>query len=153
MIWAVGMAKVIRQTKPAELGRCRQHSRRTIRPAQASQQNNSQQMLAGLSPCSAGWWRECGGTGHSKGGLGPTYLSPSHLSPLPVTVHTHSLNLYKPNLAPTYFFVFFLLFLSIYFPTINRPLTPYNVLVRLTYLSPSLLPTPTFPSRRGIREG
>ena len=34
-------------------------------------------------------------------------LSPSHLSPLPVTVHTHSLNLEKPNLAPTYFFLFF----------------------------------------------
>ena len=33
------------------------------------------------------------------------YLSPSHLSPLPVSVHTHSLNLQKPNLAPTYFFV------------------------------------------------
>ena len=59
------------------------HSRQTIRPAQAlkkqlqtiqpSQQNNSQQMkLAGLLPCSAGWWRECGGAGHSEGGLGPT---------------------------------------------------------------------------------
>ena len=70
-----------------------EHSRRTIRPAQALKQNNSQQTLAGLSPCSAGWWRECGGAGHSKGGLRPTYLSPSHLSPLPVTVPAHSLNL------------------------------------------------------------
>ena len=102
-----GMAKVDRQTKPAEQGRCRQTQPaddptgtgleaqlQTIRPVQASQQNNSQQMmLAGLSPCSAGWWRECGGAGHSKGGLRPTYLSPSHLSPLPVYVNTHSLNL------------------------------------------------------------
>ena len=68
-----------------------EHSRRTLRPAQASK-NNSQQ-LAGLSPCSAGWWREYDGAGHSGGGLRPTYLSPSHLSPLPVSVHTHSLNL------------------------------------------------------------
>ena len=95
-----------RQTKPAKQGRCRQPQPaddltgtgleaqlQTIRPVQASQQNNSQQTsLAGLSPCSAGWWRECGGAGHSKGGLRPTYLSPSHLSPLPVTVYTHSLN-------------------------------------------------------------
>ena len=66
----------------------------TIQPVQASQQNNSKQTsLAGLSPCSAGWWRECGGAGHSEGRLRPTYLSPSHLSPLPVSVHTHSLNL------------------------------------------------------------
>ena len=28
--------------------------------------------LASLLPCSAGWWRECGGAGHSEGGLGPT---------------------------------------------------------------------------------
>ena len=63
-----------------------EHSRRTIRPAQAlkkqlqtirpvqaSQQNNSQQTSsAGLSPCSAGWWRECGGAGHSEGRLRPT---------------------------------------------------------------------------------
>ena len=75
------------QAKPAEQGRCRQTQPaddltgtgleeqllQTIRPVQATQQNNSQQMmLAGLSPCSAGWWRECGGAGHSEGGLGPT---------------------------------------------------------------------------------
>ena len=41
-----------------------------------------------------------------KAGSDLLYLSPSHLAPLPVTVSTHSLNLYKPNLAPTYFFVF-----------------------------------------------
>jgi len=40
----------------------------------------------------------------------PNRPSPSHLSPLPVTVSTHSLNFEKPNLAPTYFFVFLFLF-------------------------------------------
>ena len=101
-----GMAKVAgkqsRQNKAAAGKHSRQMIRpaqalkkpqlQTIRPVQALQQNNSQQ-LAGLSPCSAGWWRECGGAGHSESGLGPTYLLPSHLSPLPVSVHTHSLNL------------------------------------------------------------
>ena len=104
-----GMAKVAgtqsrqnkarcRQTQPADepTGTGLEAQLQTIWPIQASQQNNSQQMLAGLSPCSAGWWRECGGAGHSGGGLRPTYLSPSHLLPLPVTVHTHSLNLKNP---------------------------------------------------------
>ena len=103
-----GMAKVAGKQSRLNRAAAGKHSRRTIRPAQAlkkqllqtiwpvqaSQQNNSQQTsLAVLSPCSAGWWRECGGAGHSEGGLRPTYLSPSHLSPLPVTVYTHSLNL------------------------------------------------------------
>ena len=46
-----------------------------------------------------------------KAGSDLPCLSPSHLSPLPVSVHTHSLNLYKPNLAPTYFFVFIFIFI------------------------------------------
>ena len=86
MRWAVGMAWQRWQqanTKPAEQATAGGHSRRTLRPAQASR-NNSQQMaglaakqqppmkLAGLSPCSAGRWRECGGAGHSRGGLRPT---------------------------------------------------------------------------------
>ena len=78
------MAKVDRQTKPAEQGRCRQtqpaddptgtgleEQLQTIRPVQASQQNSQPMKLAGLLPCSAGWWREYGGAGHSEGGLGP----------------------------------------------------------------------------------
>ena len=99
----------------------------TIRPVQASQQNNSQQMtLAGLSP-----WREYGGAGHSEGGLRPTYLSPSHLSPLPVSVHTHSLNLQKTQFSPNLlFFCFYFYFTS---PLKIRPLTPFIVIVRLTY--------------------
>ena len=79
------------------------HSRQMVCPAQASKKNNSQQlaglaakqqpqMLAGLSPCSAGRWRECGGAGHSERRaqtystcLPPTYrlcLSPSLPTPL-----------------------------------------------------------------------
>ena len=46
----------------------------------------------------------------------PNRLSPSHLSPLPVTVSTHSLNLEKPNLAPTYFFVFLLFIYPLLLP-------------------------------------
>ena len=97
-MWAVGMnkgmAKVERQAKPAEQGRCRR-----TQPADdptgtglAAKQQPADD-VGRLSPCSAGWWREYGGAGHSEGGLRPTYLSPSHLSPLPVTVYTHSLNL------------------------------------------------------------
>ncbi len=82
MAWQRWTGKANRQNKAA----AGKHSRQTIRPVQASQQNNSQQMklaglaakqqppmkLAGLSPCSAGWWRECGGAGHLDGGLRPT---------------------------------------------------------------------------------
>ena len=77
----VAAGKQSRQNKAA----AGEHSRRTIRPAQAlkqqlqtirpvqaSQQNSQPMKFAGLSPCSAGWWRECGGAGHSEGGLGPT---------------------------------------------------------------------------------
>ena len=105
MAWQVG-------TQPAEQGTAGEHSRRTLRPAQASK-NNSQQLaglaaklqppikLASLSPCSAGEWREYGGAGTQKAGSDLPTLSLPHLSPLPVTVPTHSLNLEKPNLAPT----------------------------------------------------
>ena len=97
-----------------------EHSRRTIRPAQALSQNNGQQLAASQQnnsrrrrwPASLRAVQVGGGSAvvpaTQKGGLRPTYLSPSHLSPLPVTVSTHSLNLYKPNLAPTYFFVVFI---------------------------------------------
>ena len=87
-----------------------------------------------------------------KAGADLPNLSLPHLSPLPVTVSTHSLNLYKPNLAPTYFFVF-IIFIPFTSPLKTCPRTPFTVCVRLTYPVPSLLPTPTFPSQRGIREG
>ena len=48
-----------------------------------------------------------------KVGSDRPYCLPPNLSPLPVSVHTHSLNLSKiPNFAPTYFFVLF----YFYFP-------------------------------------
>ena len=65
--------------------------------------------LAGLSPCSAGKWGECKGAGPQKAGSDLPDLSLPHLSPLPVTVPTHSLNFEQPNLAPNLiFFVFFI---------------------------------------------
>ena len=85
-----------------------------------------------------------------EGGLGPTLLSPSHLSPLPVSVHTHSLNLSKTNLAPTYFFVF--IFVFILLPHYKSSPNPLYRLCSANLSSPSLLPTPMFPSWRGIRE-
>ena len=52
----------------------------TIRPVQALQQNNSQQTkLAGLSPRSAGWWREC---------LSPTCLPPTYRLCLSLSIPT-----------------------------------------------------------------
>ena len=57
--------------------------------------------------------------------LPPTYrlcLSPSIPTPLICQ---------NPNLAPTYFFCCF--YFYFYLPTRNRPLTPFIVLVRLTY--------------------
>ena len=81
-----GMAKVNRQTQPAEQGRCRQTQpaddptgtglevTTADDPADTglAAKQQPQMKLAGLSPCSAGWWRECGGAGHSEGGLRPT---------------------------------------------------------------------------------
>ena len=148
MMWAVGMAWQRRAGKqsPRNKGVAGELSRQMVCPAQALKKHNSPQMaglaakqqpqttLAGLSPCSAGRWRECGGAGTQEAGSDLPTLSLPHLSPLPVTVSTHSLNLYKPNLAPTYFFVF-IIFIPFTSPLKICPLTPFNVLVRLTYLS------------------
>ena len=107
-----GIAKVAGKQSRQNKAAAGEHSRRTIRPAQASKKQQPAvgqprskttaaddvgrplavqcRLVEGVRWC----W-------HSRGGLRPTYLSPSHLSPLPVSVHTHSLNLEKPNLAPT----------------------------------------------------
>ena len=81
---AVGMAWQRRAgTQPAEQATAGGHSQRILRPAQASRNNGQQlaglaakqwpqMMLAGLSPCSAGKWRECNGIGTQEGGLRPT---------------------------------------------------------------------------------
>ena len=44
------------------------------------------------------------------------YCLPPNLSPLPVSVHTHSLNLSKIQFSPNLFFCFIFIF---YFPSIN----------------------------------
>ena len=87
-----------------------------------------------------------------KAGSDLPNLSPSHLSPLPVTVPTHSLNLEKPNLAPTYFFVF-IIFIPFTSPLKIHPLTLFNVIVRLTYLSPTATPIPYVPLPEGNEGG
>ena len=91
-----GTAKASRQTKPAEQGRCRQTqpaddlpgtglTETTASSWPASQQNNSQQMtLAGLSPCSAGRWREYAGAGTQETGSDLPYLS---LPPIAFACH------------------------------------------------------------------
>ena len=72
-----GMAKVNGQTKPAEQGRCRQTqpaddptgtglvvtAADDLADTGLAAKQQPQTTLAGLSPCSAGWWRECGGAG------------------------------------------------------------------------------------------
>ena len=70
---AVGMTwqRASRHTQPAEQGRCRRTQPADDPTGQASKKQQPQ-MLAGLSPCSAGWWWEYDGAGHSKGGLRPT---------------------------------------------------------------------------------
>ena len=117
----------------------------TIRPVQALKKTTADgpagtglaakqqpQMLAGLSPCSAGWWREYDGAGHSKGGLRPTL--PVSLPPIAFAcLRQYPLPYFgKTQFSPNLFFLFLFLF-YFYFPTINRPLTPFIVLVRLTY--------------------
>ena len=91
---AVGMAwqrRAGKQTQPAERGRCRQTQPADDLTGTALEETAGRRRR----PASrrAGRWRACGGAGHSGGGLRPTYLSPSHLSPLPVSINTHSLNL------------------------------------------------------------
>ena len=110
-----GMARPLKQNsrqmkRPAQALQ-QKHSRQMKRPAQALQQKlpadevagtglvvNSRQMkLASLLPCN----EEVGGESTvvlstRKAGSDLTYCLPPNLSPLPVSVHTHSLNLQKP---------------------------------------------------------
>ena len=160
MRWAVGMAgKVGSRHTARRTSTAGKRSRRSLPPAQALKQTASrwpalqqkQQLPQMMSACRAvrrGGVQSCWQPERRV----QTYLLPlPQLSPLPVTVPTHSLNFEKTQFSPNLFFCFYFYFL--YFPTINRPLTPFTVCVRLTYPVPSLLPTLAFPSRRGIREG
>ena len=83
-------------------------------------------------------WRECGGAGRSEGGLGPSLLSPPTLSPLPVSVHTHSLNL--PQNTTKFSPSLFLLFLFPFYNCLPNPL--YSLCQANLSRQPSLLPTP-----------
>ena len=81
---------------PAGTGLAAKHQQ-TIRPAQALQQNSQPMKLASL--CLA---VEVGGDSAvvlatQKVGSDLPYCFPPNLSPLPVSVHTHSLNLSKTN--------------------------------------------------------
>ena len=90
-----------------------------------------------------------------KAGADLPNLSLPHLSPLPVTVPTHSLNFEQTQFSPKHYFFGYFYFIFPLLPTTIRPLTLFNVIVRLTYslLTASLFPTPTFPSQRGTGEG
>ena len=57
------MAEVNRQAKLAEQGRCRQTQPADDPTGTGLAAKQQPPMLAGLWPCSAGWWREYGGAG------------------------------------------------------------------------------------------
>ena len=86
-----------------------------------------------------------------KAGSDLPSLSLPHLSPLPVTVPTHSLNLKNPILAPSIIIIIF--FISPYFPTINSSPNPLYCPCSANLSVSNLLPNPTFLSQRGIGEG
>ena len=65
-----------------------------------------------------------------KAGSDLPYCLLPNLSPLPVSVHTHPLNLSKIQFSPILFFCFILFLLSL---LEFVSLTPFIVSVRLTY--------------------
>ena len=120
---AVGMVwqrRAGKQTQPAELGRCRQPQPADDLPGTGLEA--TQQPAVGR-PRSKTTARRCWPASRRAVHVGrgsavvlatqeagsdlPNRLSPSHLSPLPVTVSTHPLNFEKNNLAPTYFCCFY----------------------------------------------
>ena len=124
-----GMAKVSRQAKPAEQGRCRRTQPADDLPGTGLE---AKQPAVGRprSKTTASRWpwpasrhavQVDGGSAvvlaTQEGGLRPTYLSLPHLSPLPVTVPTHSLNLDKTQFSPNLtFFVIFIIFIFLFTP-------------------------------------
>ena len=92
---AVGMAG---KTQPAEQATAGRHSQRILRPAQASKQTatdgrprSKQQLQMSSASRRAGKWGNA--VVLRKAGSDLPILSLPQLSPLPVTVPTHSLNL------------------------------------------------------------
>ena len=65
-----------------------------------------------------------------KAGSDLLYYLPPNLSPLPVSVHTHSLNLSKIQFSTNLFLLFYFIFIS---PYKFVSLTPFIVSVLLTY--------------------
>ena len=139
-----GMAKVDRQTKPAEQGRCRQ-----TQPADDPTGTGLEETTAADDPAGTGLaakQQPAEDVGRPLavqvgGGSAVVLATQKAGSDLPNRLHaTYRLCLSpsirtplickKPNLAPTFFLFFYIHF---YFPTITRPLTPFTVLVRLTY--------------------
>ena len=107
LLRAVGMAGKVGtagKTQPAEQalqantagGLSARHKPQNKQPADGrpcSKQQQPQTMSASLSPCSAGKWGSAGVLAAMRAGADLPTLSLPHLSPLPVTVPTHSLNL------------------------------------------------------------
>ena len=150
------------------------HKARRTRPLQADtaggqsdrhrpRRNNSQQLaglaakqqpqttLAGLSPCSAGWWRECGGAGHSEGGLRPTLpvcLPPTYRLCLSLSIPTPLIceTQFSPNLFSCFYFPF-------YFPTQNSSPNPLYRLCLDNLSCPYPTPNPYVPFPEGNKGG
>ena len=134
-----GMAKVERQatkarrTRPLQANtvggqsdRHRPQSNTTASSWPASQQNNSRRRRW---PASRRVVQVGGGSAvvlatRKAGSDLPTCLPPTYRLCLSPSIPTPLI--YKTQFSPNFFFFF-------YFPTINRPLTPLIVLVRLTY--------------------
>ena len=158
---AVGMAgKMAAGTQPAEQqlqadtagrlsARHRPQNKRPQMAGLAAKQQLPQTMLA----CRAGKWGECRGTGSHQGGCGPTYTCPYPTYRLCLSLSLPTPLICKTQFGPKLTFFFFRFYFTPYFPTMISSLTLFNVTVRLTSLSPTLLPTPTVPSQRGTREG
>ena len=156
---AVGMAgkngsrHIARRTRQLQA-----NSQRILRPAQASNKRPQMTGLAaktaaaaddvGLPPC-----RWVGGVRWYSERRAQTYLTcpyPTYRLCLSLSLPTPLICQKKNPIWPQInFFCYFFTF-NPYFPTIISSPNPFNVLVRLTYLSPTLLPTPTFPSQREI---
>ena len=100
-----GRQRVAGKTQPAEQGTAGRHSQRTLRPAQASKNKRptvgrpcSKQQQPQMSSLPCRTVQVGGGSAMvlRKAGADLPNLSLPHLSPLPVTVPTHSLNLKNP---------------------------------------------------------
>ena len=104
---------------------------KTHGPQMAGLAANKQQLPQMTSACRAGKWGECSGTGSHEGGCRPTYR------PYPTYCLCLSLSLPTPLICtnpiwPQINFFFFRFYFYPLLPTMIRPLTPFNVLVRLT---------------------